>query len=206
MDSSISNNSGMGKNSPIPEEIKGWNWGAFFLSWIWGIGNSSYKALFVFIPIVGLIMPFVLGVKGNKWAWQNRVWRDVDHFKKTQKRWTISGLILIFVVIPSFVLLIGGGMKKSVAYNISISELRNNQEVIELIGQPVESGFFVSGNIHIGAGTGQANLSYSINGPKGEATAHVVAIKEIEGWELKQLIVYSEEKQRRIDIIVPDNN
>ncbi|WP_281405489.1 hypothetical protein [Mesorhizobium sp. B2-6-4] len=25
----------------IPAELDRWNWGAFFLNWIWGIGNST---------------------------------------------------------------------------------------------------------------------------------------------------------------------
>lgn len=28
------NNSGQGKNIEIPDEIKGWSWGAFLLNWI----------------------------------------------------------------------------------------------------------------------------------------------------------------------------
>ena len=66
------NTSGEGKGALVPEELKGWNWGAFFLTWIWGIGNSTYIALLMFIPLVNMILPFVLGAKGNEWAWKNR--------------------------------------------------------------------------------------------------------------------------------------
>lgn len=38
------NTSGMGVNSVIPPEIRGWSWGAFLLNWIWGIGNSVFVA------------------------------------------------------------------------------------------------------------------------------------------------------------------
>lgn len=30
----------------VPDEVKGWNWGAFTFSWIWGIGNKTYLPLF----------------------------------------------------------------------------------------------------------------------------------------------------------------
>jgi len=30
----------------IPAEIDRWNWGAFLLNWIWGIGNKTFIALF----------------------------------------------------------------------------------------------------------------------------------------------------------------
>ena len=35
------NNSGNNEKT-YPEGIKGWSWGAFFLNWIWAIGNKSY--------------------------------------------------------------------------------------------------------------------------------------------------------------------
>ena len=35
----MENTSGQGKASVLPAELKGWNWGAFFLHVIWGIGN-----------------------------------------------------------------------------------------------------------------------------------------------------------------------
>ncbi len=52
----------------VPAEIKKWNWGAFFLSWIWGIGNQVWISLLGLIPIVNIVMIFVLGAKGNEWA------------------------------------------------------------------------------------------------------------------------------------------
>jgi len=68
----MENTSGQGKKAIVPPEIDRWNWGAFLLNWIWGIGNNTFIALLMFVPFVNFIMPFVLGVKGSTWAWQNR--------------------------------------------------------------------------------------------------------------------------------------
>jgi len=38
------NTSGTGKLAILPPEIKGWNWGAFWLTWIWGIRNRTWIA------------------------------------------------------------------------------------------------------------------------------------------------------------------
>ena len=57
--------SGLGKDSVVPPELKGWNWGAFLLNWIWGIGNSTYIALLMFVPFVNIVMFFMLGAKGH---------------------------------------------------------------------------------------------------------------------------------------------
>lgn len=91
------NNSGQGKLAVLPVDLSGWNWGAFFLSWIWGIGNNTWIAFLTFIPIVNFIMIFVLGAKGNEWAWQNKRWNSLKHFKKVQKLWAIWGLILFLI-------------------------------------------------------------------------------------------------------------
>lgn len=86
-----------GLNGPFPQELAKWNWGAFFLSWIWGIGHSVWIALLALIGPLGLIMMFVLGVKGNEWAWQYRKFESVDQFKAVQKAWAKWGVILFIL-------------------------------------------------------------------------------------------------------------
>ncbi len=101
----ITNNSGQGNRSTLPPELSSWNWGAFFLSWIWGIGNNTWIAFLTFIPLVNLVMIFILGAKGTEWAWQNKTWENYDHFKRVQKLWATWGLILfiIFVLLLFFI-------------------------------------------------------------------------------------------------------
>lgn len=91
------NTSGMGKTAVIPVEIRGWNWGAFFLNWVWGIRNSTYIALLCLIPYVNAVMPFVLGAKGTEWSWRNHKWDSIEQFKASQRRWAIWGLVLFVI-------------------------------------------------------------------------------------------------------------
>lgn len=90
----------------VPEEIKKWNWGAFFLSWIWGIGNQVWIALLALIPFVNIVMIFVLGAKGSEWAWKAKEWQSVEHFKRVQRLWAIWGTVLFCVgVVGSFLIM-----------------------------------------------------------------------------------------------------
>lgn len=84
------------------------NWGAFFLTWIWGIFNKSYITLIIFpaillslIPIIGTIIPLGLsiwfGIRGNKWAWENGNFSSIASFHAIQKKWAIAGLIVTIV-------------------------------------------------------------------------------------------------------------
>jgi len=88
----MDNTSGQGKDSEVPPVIITWNWGAFFLSVIWGLSNRTYIALLTLIPVVGIPMVFVLGFKGNEWAWQNKRWKSIEQFQHVQKLWSIWGI------------------------------------------------------------------------------------------------------------------
>lgn len=95
----VENTSGHGEFAIIPDEIKGWNWGAFWLSWIWGIFNGSYIALLALLPIANLIIPFYLGAKGNELAWKNRHWIDIESFKESQRIWRNWGWAIAIAII-----------------------------------------------------------------------------------------------------------
>ncbi len=71
--------------------VKKWNWGAFLLTWIWGLGNKTYIALLGLIPVVNLVMAFVLGAKGSEWAWKNKKCGSAEQFTRIQGLWTAFG-------------------------------------------------------------------------------------------------------------------
>ena len=96
----VENTSGQRATSVVPEEVKGWNWGAFFLNWFWAIGNRVWIGLLGLV--LGIIMSIILGIKGNEWAWQNRPWESVAQFKRTQRIWAWWGLAVFLaqLIIP----------------------------------------------------------------------------------------------------------
>lgn len=99
--------SGKGNSSVIPEEIKGWNWGAFLLEPLWGLSHSVWLSLLTFVPLVNFIVIIYLGIKGNELAWKKNKWKNVDDFKQTQKKWAIwapalLGISILLGIIGSF--------------------------------------------------------------------------------------------------------
>jgi hypothetical protein len=94
-------------------------------------------------------------------------------------------------------------MLKGEAFDLSLKAINSNSEVTQLIGTPVEPGFFVMGSIHTSGPTGKASLQYSISGPKGEAEAYVFANKIIGQWNLNEVIVYKKEQDIKIQVIAP---
>lgn len=84
----------------VPQEIKKWNWGAFFFNWLWGVCNGVYWPLVLivcnFIPYVGPIIALgaciALGINGSEWAWKGKRWDSVEHFKHVQHNWAMACL------------------------------------------------------------------------------------------------------------------
>jgi hypothetical protein len=107
--STKANTSGQGKGAAIPEQIRGWNTGAFLMNWIWGIGNKVWISLLALIPIplIGFVMAIILGVKGNQWAWEHKKWKSIEGFKKTQRIWMWAGISLLCISLVVGVIGIG---------------------------------------------------------------------------------------------------
>ena len=76
------------------------------LGWLWGLFNNTYIALLTLIPFAGFIVAIILGVKGNEWAWRNKDWDNIEHFKKVQRNWTAAGLIIYGISILGIVIAI----------------------------------------------------------------------------------------------------
>ena len=80
------------QDKAIPDGVKGWSWGAFFLTWIWAIGNRTWIGLLALVPYVNLIMMIILGIKGREWAWKNKQWDSLEHFNRVQRKWSAWGV------------------------------------------------------------------------------------------------------------------
>jgi len=197
------NTSGQGKGAFVPPEVRRWNWGAFLLHWIWGIGNDTYIALLSLIPLVNIVMLFVLGAKGSEWAWRNKRWRDVAHFRRVQRNWAIAGVavyggslvLFALILIPSFWF-----WSNSEAYRTAVAELRANPVAIRELGTPITTGF-PKGRISITGDRGQAQLSFSASGPKADGTAYADETLQSGHWVINRLQLEIKGRDRRIDLV-----
>lgn len=81
-----------------PANLHNFNWGAFWLTWIWGVCNGVWIALLCFIPFIGFIMQFVLGFKGNEWAWeQQKHSKSASDFESSQSSWATAGWVILLI-------------------------------------------------------------------------------------------------------------
>jgi hypothetical protein len=188
---------------PIPPEIDRWNWGAFLLNWIWGIGNNTFIALLTLVPIFGFVMLFVLGAKGSRWAWRNGRWDSVDHFKRVQRLWAIWGVIIWVGGIALFGGIIGGTfslLKHSEAYQLGVSRLQASPVATNLLGTPISTGF-PTGSISFNGASGTAALSFSASGPKAAGTVFLEAVKKDGAWAITRLTLKLDGRDGVIELV-----
>ena len=101
-----------------------WSWGAFVLSWIWGLFNGCWWMLLVDIGLfvlmiitsITFILPILFaaigfglsiwfGIKGRQWAWENHTWDSAESFEHAQKVWDTVGIVLLVILLLSPILI-----------------------------------------------------------------------------------------------------
>lgn len=107
LQTSARNSSGQGRSSVLPAGIRGWNWGAFLLPWIWFIPNQVWSGILLWLLIlkpgwslaISLFFALLFGFKGNEWAWKARPWDSMEAFRKHQRYWTVAGFLVLSLLI-----------------------------------------------------------------------------------------------------------
>jgi len=122
----------------MPEELKAFNWGAFWLTFIWG---SAYNIRITYLVLLSSLIPFVgilltlglsiyFGTKGNEWAWKSNKFSSIQSFKQSQKMWAISGWIFALLGISLLIgcLIFLNSLLK--ANNFNIDDLKNLEQIL----------------------------------------------------------------------------
>ena len=201
----MENTSGQGKDAPVPPEIDRWNWGAFLLTWIWGLANNVLVSLLMLVPCVVFVMPFVLGARGSRWAWQRRRWESVEQFQRVQRQWAQVGLALLGAALlfcVALVVTINFFMKQSDIYKLSYEEVSRNPAATSVLGTPVDTGM-VQGSISTSGPSGSADISYSVKGPRAKGTLYTQATKTMGAWHIDAMELELEGKSPRVRLVPP---
>lgn len=98
-------------------------------------------------------------------------------------------VVLGVACVAVLVLVVFGAIKHSDVYKGALNRVSSDPRVIAALGQPVEAGWYVTGNVNISNGKGNANITFPISGPKGKARVEVVASNDGSRWEYSTLTV-----------------
>ena len=111
-------------------------------------------------------------------------------------------LVLLFAAcIGAFIYFVFSMMKSNEAYQHSLDAARHDTQVVAALGQPIEDGALMSGNFSENGGSGSANFSVPVSGPKGAGTIYVEATKSAGLWHYRTLVVEIDKTHQRIDLL-----
>lgn len=183
----MENLSGHGKFFDVPSEIKKWNWGAFWLTWIWGFFNDTFISLLVFIPGANFVIPFYLGYKGNELSWRNKRWKNDEGFFNAQRKWARAGWIMpiVYVLLLTLVILNQTTIKNQEEYIIDevYRMISENEEAINLVGEDFEVLEYIRGSQFV---FWKTTHSIILNSSKGK---YWVAVRFNDGGQISEILV-----------------
>jgi hypothetical protein len=160
---------------------------------VFGLQGNSAIAVLTFAPVACMlmlpVMLVVLGFKGSAWAWRNKRWQSIDHFRRVQRKWAIWGVGVwgasIAFSVGLFFLLMSIFMN-SEAYKMAVTLLENHSEAIKALGAPIKTGF-PWGNITTSGPQGHANIQFSATGPDADGTVYLDATKDFGRWRINRM-------------------
>ena len=124
-----------------------------------------------------------------------------------QRHWKGVVIAILGLVIASVLALVAGivglvmwSMRQSDVYRMAMERARKNPEVVQQLGTPIESGWLVSGSLHIENDAGTANLTIPIHGPHQQAKMYLDARKRMGEWTFNSLVVKTAEGEE-IDVM-----
>lgn len=98
-------------------------------------------------------------------------------------------LLLIVLFVFAIFALVFGILRNSDVCQQAFAMAKANPEVRARLGEPIEMGWLVSGQINVTGASGHADISIPISGPKSSATIYARADKTLGRWEFQRLEV-----------------
>lgn len=120
-------------------------------------------------------------------------------------KWVAFGCVGLLILgalgAAAIMFLVFGAVKRSDAYEGAVQIASGHPAVIAAIGEPIETGFFVSGSVKTAGPGGEASLAIPLEGPLGEGTLYVQATKQAGRWNYEILQFAPEDGGSRIDLL-----
>jgi hypothetical protein len=99
------------------------------------------------------------------------------------------------------IVIISSSFRASDVYKQALSRAAGNLQVREQIGEPIQPGWFIFGELKYSGTGGHANFMIPISGPRGRARIQVVAYKS-GTWRFTYLQVFFAGKQPPVDLLL----
>ena len=130
----------------------------------------------------------------NKKGWFQQNWK---WFVPTG---CLTTLMLFALAIVGILYGVMSVIKSTPVYKKPMELVNQDRRTVDILGSPIEAGFFIQGNINTSGPKGSADLSIPVKGPKGKGVIYVSAWKKEGRWEYKILEIEIEGQAQRIKL------
>jgi hypothetical protein len=141
------------------------------------------------IPQATVPAPALMPNQRKSWLGRNWKWLLAAVF--------VCGVVFVFGIFT----LIMGAIRGSDVAKEAVARAQSNALVVQHLGAPISEGWFVGGSMNVSTGSGDADLSVPISGPKGKGTVYVKAQKTAGRWDYSLMQATIEGSGERIDLL-----
>jgi hypothetical protein len=113
----------------------------------------------------------------------------------------IVPVLLVALLVGAILSFVFGAIKTSEPCQHAVATASHDARVTAQLGEPVETGWLVNGNINVSGPAGEADLAIPLNGRLRHGTVYVVARKSAGIWRYQRLEVAIEGKPERINLL-----
>lgn len=92
-------------------------------------------------------------------------------------------------------------MKNNEAYEYAFEQASHNEELIAVIGEPIETNGIMQGTINYNNGVSSADIMIPLKGPNGEASVSVKGEKRDSTWVYEKLFILIKDTQEEINLL-----
>ena len=117
----------------------------------------------------------------------------------------LSVVLIAVAFVGAVAYFIIGSVKSSDLYQEAMIKTRSNAAVVREMGEPIETGWLVSGSINVNGNSGNADLKIPISGPKKSGALYAMAVKKQGKWDFSSLEVEIEGEGKRINLLTPSS-
>ena len=119
-------------------------------------------------------------------SWLGRNWK-----------WLVPVIVLAcLVALAGFVLgivtIVFQGMKSTEVYAMALQQANVSPAAVEALGAPIVEGWWVTGDLQVDGSSGNADLSFAVEGAHGAGVLRLVAGKQAGRWRLHRLELTTE--------------
>ncbi len=130
------------------------------------------------------------GIYGRRWAWQNKVWRDLPTFRRTQKYWSLGGFCLIAISLIFFA--------SSIYYNrsdnvlaVAAAKVELNPAIQGMVGLPITLDKSSLKILYSNNSRGKfVQYRFLMRGSKDNADVYFLALKQHDEWQILSEAAY----------------